>query len=103
MRAQADARAGLNIGSASNDSSGYNTTSQRRRRARRNSANSKDQNESSHEAEGLTTRKCMHQSYEIISQNDVERQGGMRDAFITVCTYDGFCEIVYRLVLFEYC
>ena len=26
----------------------------------------------------------MHQSYQILSQNDVQRQGGMRDAFITV-------------------
>jgi len=26
----------------------------------------------------------MQQSYQIISQNDVQRQGGMRDAFITV-------------------
>jgi nuclear receptor interaction protein len=26
----------------------------------------------------------MQQSYEIVSQNDVERQGGMQDAFITV-------------------
>lgn len=26
----------------------------------------------------------MHQSYQILSQNDVQRQGGMRDAYITV-------------------
>ena len=26
----------------------------------------------------------MQQSYQIISQNDVQRQGGMRDAYITV-------------------
>ena len=26
----------------------------------------------------------MQQSYQIVSQNDVERQGGTRDAFITV-------------------
>jgi hypothetical protein len=26
----------------------------------------------------------MHESYQITSQNDAERQGGMRDAFITV-------------------
>lgn len=26
----------------------------------------------------------MQQSYQIMSQNDVQRQGGMRDAFITV-------------------
>ena len=28
----------------------------------------------------------MDQSYQILSQNDVQRQGGMRDAFITVST-----------------
>ena len=26
----------------------------------------------------------MHESYQIMSQNDAERQGGMRDAYITV-------------------
>lgn len=26
----------------------------------------------------------MHQCYQITSQNDVERQGGVRDAYITV-------------------
>ncbi|KAI9850430.1 MAG: hypothetical protein M1838_005707, partial [Thelocarpon superellum] len=35
-------------------------------------------------ANGLRSRKRMHRSYEITSQNDVERQGGMRDAYITV-------------------
>ena len=33
---------------------------------------------------GLASRKRMHNSYQIVSQNDVERQGGMQDAFITV-------------------
>ena len=27
----------------------------------------------------------MQDSYQICSQNDVERQGGLQDAFITVC------------------
>lgn len=26
----------------------------------------------------------MHQSYQIVSQNDLQRKGGMRDAYITV-------------------
>lgn len=26
----------------------------------------------------------MHESYQITSQNDAEREGGMRDAYITV-------------------
>jgi hypothetical protein len=33
---------------------------------------------------GLSSRRRMQDSYQIISQNDVERQGSMRDAFITV-------------------
>ena len=33
---------------------------------------------------GLASRRRMHDSYQITSQNDVERQGGWRDAFITV-------------------
>ena len=33
---------------------------------------------------GLSSRKRMHDSYAITSQNDVESRGGMRDAFITV-------------------
>lgn len=30
----------------------------------------------------------MQQSYQIISQNDLERQGDVRNAFITVCSSD---------------
>jgi hypothetical protein len=33
---------------------------------------------------GLRTCKRMHESYQIMSQNDVDRQGGMSDAYITV-------------------
>lgn len=33
---------------------------------------------------GLASRKRMHLEYQITSQNDVERQGGNQDAFITV-------------------
>ena len=33
---------------------------------------------------GLASRKRMHNSYQIISQNDAERQGGIREAIITV-------------------
>lgn len=80
-QAQADARAGINIGSTSNDSSGYNSTSQRRRRARDDAANGSESGSTNRQ--GLTSRKCMEESYQITSQNDSERQGGMRDAFIT--------------------
>lgn len=34
---------------------------------------------------GLKSAKCMHDSYRIMSENDVQRQGGMSDAFLTVC------------------
>lgn len=33
---------------------------------------------------GLTSKKCMHLEYQITSQNDVDRKGGNREAFITV-------------------
>lgn len=82
-QAQDDARVGVNIGSSSNDSSGYNSVSERRRRARGDAANGSESGNS--KGQGLSSRKCMHQSYQIISQNDLERQGGgMRHAFITV-------------------
>lgn len=32
---------------------------------------------------GLTSKKCMHLEYQITSQNDVDRRGGNREAFIT--------------------
>lgn len=33
---------------------------------------------------GLASRRRMHDSYRILTQNDVERQGGNQDAFLTV-------------------
>jgi nuclear receptor interaction protein len=33
---------------------------------------------------GLESRKRIHESYRIMSQNDVERRGGMSEAHITV-------------------
>ena len=33
---------------------------------------------------GLASRKRMHESYQIMQQNDVERQGGNQDAFVSV-------------------
>ncbi|MCJ1478512.1 hypothetical protein MMC13_007192 [Lambiella insularis] len=45
-----------------------------------------DQKTKSRKNGGLASRKRMQDSYQIVSQNDVERQGGMRDAFITVCS-----------------
>ena len=33
---------------------------------------------------GLASRRRMHDSYAIVSNNDVEREGGLHDAYITV-------------------
>lgn len=35
-------------------------------------------------AGGLPSSRRMHDSYRIMSQNDVDRQGGMSDAYVTV-------------------
>jgi nuclear receptor interaction protein len=44
---------------------------------------------------GLASRRRLHQSYEITQQNDVERQGGNQDAFITVSdSPTGFCTVM---------
>jgi nuclear receptor interaction protein len=36
---------------------------------------------------GLASRRRLHESYQITQQNDVERQGGNQDAFITVSKF----------------
>lgn len=36
---------------------------------------------------GLASRRQMHQLYQITSQNDQRRQGGMREAHVTVCVF----------------
>ena len=69
-RLQHDARAGVNIANPSGTSS-----SSLRFHARRPHADPADA--------GLASRKRMHQSYTITSQNDVDRQGGMSDAYLT--------------------
>ncbi|KAL9126319.1 MAG: hypothetical protein Q9217_004603, partial [Psora testacea] len=78
-RAQEDAKNGINLSSAIHRSHGYSSLSypSRPRRGR-------DEDDEEPAAEGLASRKRMHQSYQIVSHNDVQRQGGMRDAFITV-------------------
>ncbi|KAL2037396.1 hypothetical protein N7G274_009881 [Stereocaulon virgatum] len=79
-RAQKDAEEGINISSATNSSSGYSSLSGRRRQRRDSPPPTAEEGP---QREGLTSRKRMQNSYQIISQNDVQRQGGMRDAFIT--------------------
>ena len=107
-KAQRDARLGINLGVRANRS--YNTSSLRglssRRRRRSpspttdpdppqqpppNTGDSEDEDatddvdEATRVANGcLSSRKRMHDSYQIISQNDIDRVGGNRDTFITV-------------------
>ncbi|KAL8991698.1 MAG: hypothetical protein Q9169_007734 [Polycauliona sp. 2 TL-2023] len=77
-RAQDDARAGVNVGYPENGYTIHSSLSGRRRRARRESNEGEDG-----ATEGLASRKRMDQREEIIRENDVQRQGGMREAFIT--------------------
>ena len=81
-RAQTDAANGINISSATNASSGHSSLSHRRRRQ-----NADEEPLPQNEQSGLSSRKRIHQQYQITSQNDVQRQGGMRDAFITVSRF----------------
>ena len=92
-RAQEDAEKGTNISSAVHGSSGYSSLSGRRRPRR----NSPAEEEPPHQ-EGLASRKRMQQSYQIISQNDVQRQGGMRDAYITVRADGPFVRLRMQVV-----
>ena len=86
-RAQADAQAGINISSATNGSSGFSSISGRLRGGRDSKIDGLSREE------GLSSRKRMHQSYQIVSQNDMQRKGGMRDAFITVSTDGPFMRL----------
>lgn len=105
-QSQHDARNGINLGTSATGSSGHSSLFMNRPRPRRsppvhtNLNNGNDTGVGSRQAEteeadsgvddltpsngGFASRKRMHESYQIISQNDAERQGGMRDAFITV-------------------
>ena len=78
-RAQHDAANGINISSTTNGSSGYSSLSYRHRRS-----NPDEESQPRNEQGGLRSRKRIDQQYQITSQNDAQRQGGMRDAYITV-------------------
>ncbi|WEW58768.1 hypothetical protein PRK78_004236 [Emydomyces testavorans] len=69
-RAQHDAKVGINI--ADPDA-----------QANIVAGNPPGGNRTERNALGLRSRKRMQDSYQIMSQNDVERQGGMNEAFIT--------------------
>ena len=85
IRAQEDARNGINISSSIHSSRGDSSLSRSSRFQRnRGGATQPDHNVADSSTEGLASRKRMQQSYQIVAQNDAMRQGGMRDAFITV-------------------
>ncbi|KAI4174927.1 MAG: hypothetical protein LQ343_001954 [Gyalolechia ehrenbergii] len=78
-RAQDDARRGVHIGYSSNGFATHSSLSGGRRRARQSTSESENPS-----GEGLESRKRMNEKDQIIRENDVQRQGGMREAFITV-------------------
>ncbi|KAL8704988.1 MAG: hypothetical protein Q9201_001885 [Fulgogasparrea decipioides] len=78
-RAQDDARAGINVGYASNGFTVHSSLSGRRRAGRR----APGETDNGAAEEGLASRKRYDQREEIIRENDLQRQGGMREAFIT--------------------
>ena len=88
-RAQEDARLGVN-NTVPRSSTGYSSLSSRRRRS-----------DAPAPSDGLASRKRMHESYQITSQNDAERQGGMREAFISVRTEGTFMRIRATQVRFR--
>lgn len=60
-RAQADARGEITSDSSDNHSTGNTSAGQRH-------------------GQGLASRRCMDRCYQIITNNDQEREGGMREA-----------------------
>jgi nuclear receptor interaction protein len=92
VKAQYDARDGLRLGISATGSSGYSSLAgfgrTRRRPQRQPETQSQDtgtgEGENALNPRGLRSRRRMQDEYEIISQNDVARRGGLRDAYITV-------------------
>ena len=101
QQAQYSARNGINLGISSHDPLTHSSLSfsrlQRRAPPACDPTNDESEsvgpsNENSNDDDslgpprhgGLASRKRMHNSYQIISQNDAERQGGIREAIITV-------------------
>ena len=109
-RAQGDARKGINLGIKNPEPARYTRLSSTRRRrnaeveaspeeqeATTTGARAADEDDESQDRRvgaantenarvngGLASRKRMHNSYQICSRNDTDRQMGIRDAYITV-------------------
>lgn len=88
MRAQHNARFGINIADPD---------------AQANTASGNPLGTSQEENRdlGLRSRKRMQDSYQITSQNDVNRQGGMNDAFLTVRLLLPFLDVPRTAVPFS--
>ena len=82
-REREDAEKGVNI---ANPGGGRHSSLRRGGRRRRHEAMEDDEAEGEGvtAANGLASRKAMHKSYEIMSQNELDRTSGVGDAFITV-------------------
>lgn len=85
---QQNARKGLNVQRADPGYSSINFGRRRRQRQNPGTPPPRDPEMSDDEddevaADGLKSRKAMYKSYEIISENDMNRRGGGEDAFIT--------------------
>lgn len=97
---QRNARKGLGVQSADPGLSSLGFGRRRRHRSYRSSesalpqetsqeslADSEDEDDERAAPNGLSSRRRMHQEYEITSQNDMDRKGGREDAFITVSNF----------------
>ena len=92
QRLQDEARRGINI---ANPSDGAATHSSLRIGGARRRA-SQPADAPADGPVGLTSRKAMHKSYEIMSQNDVQRRDGTSDAFLTVSSTIRPCCLDHR-------
>ena len=88
-REREDAEKGTNV--ANPGSSGHSSLRLGgRRRRRATQVEEEPESETPTTSRGLASRKAMHNSYQIMSQNDVDRRNGVGDAFITVSMDDLF-------------
>lgn len=93
IRDQSNARRGIGVQSAdTNDFSSLNFT--RRRRPSRPEPEVEvaadealSDSEAEYAANGLRSRKRMHQAYQITSKNDMDRKGGRDDYFISQAVF----------------
>lgn len=80
---QQNARRGIGVHKADPGLSSLHFRHRRRAQSTADPLISDDEEHEEVALNGLSSRKRMHQEYEIISQNDMDRRGGREDAFIT--------------------